>query len=145
MLTNPAREETTRHTLTVEEKEELAARLAVTTATWLGWAVHTNDADLVRELLEPLTHQELLALAVTMGSQIPQPRTRPDDGIVDEVAVVRAAEGHLQPLTRAERAAAIRLMTKRGVPSKHIEQRLHVSFKTIQSVLARTDDEAMAA
>lgn len=128
--------------LTVEQRDELAEQLAVSTAPWLAWAVHTRDAGLVAELLDSLTHQDLLALAVTMASQIPQPRTRPDDGVVDEVAVMRAAEGHVGPLTRAERAAAIRLMTKRKVPEKEIERRLHVSYKSIQRALEQDDDEA---
>jgi hypothetical protein len=128
--------------MTVEELDHLAEHLAVSTAPWLTWAVHTRDPGLVAELLDSLTHQDLLALAVTLASQVPQPRTRPDDGVVDEVAVMRAAEGHVGPLTRAERAAAIRLMVKRGVPEKRIERGLHVSFRTIQRVLAQSEQVA---
>lgn len=56
---------------------DLAEVMAAIDAPWLAWAVHTADAPLVAELLEPLTRQELYALAVALASQVPRPRTPP--------------------------------------------------------------------
>jgi len=65
-----------------------------------------------------------------------QPRTRPDDGIVDEVAVRRAIEGEqVGPLTREERAQAVRLMYRRGTSWEDISERLGVSHYTIGRLL----------
>lgn len=122
--------------------DQLAERHAVITAPWLVWGVYTGDADLIAEELEPLTRQDLLALAVVLASQVPQPRTRPDDGVVDEVAVERAAAGKVGPLTRAERAAAIRLMAARRVPIRQIQEALHVNHRTVDRVLGRREEGA---
>jgi hypothetical protein len=117
--------------------EQLAERMAAIDAPWLAWAVHTRNPAVVSGILCPLTVQELYALAVALASQIPQPRTRPDDGVVDEVVVERAAdlahplEG---PLTRAERAEAIRLMVSRRVPFKRIVQRFQVNHRVIAAL-----------
>lgn len=120
--------------------DELAQRMAGIDAPWLAWAVHARDAALVAELLEPLTRQELYALAVALASQVPRPLTRPDDGEVDEVAVDRAADlanPRPGPLTRAERHAAIRLMVVRGVPWKQIVQRFGVNHAVIARLVER--------
>jgi len=119
------------------DREQLAERMAAIDAPWLAWAVHTRDAGLVSELLEPLSRQELYALAVALASQVPRPRTRPDDGEVDEVAVERAADlsnPSPGPLTRAERAEAIRLMVSRRVPYLQIVRRFQVNHRVIAAL-----------
>lgn len=131
--------------LSVEERDHLAELLAVSAVPWLAWAVHQRDAALVAELLEPMDRQQLLALIVVLGSRVPYPRTRPDDGIVDEVAVRRAADGEVGPLTRAERVEAIRLMRRRGFSFPAIEERLHVSTATVQRALGQADDTQAVA
>lgn len=128
------------------DPDALAELHATTTAPWLAWAVHTRDAALVAELLEPLDRQGLYALAVALASQVPRPRTRPDDGVVDEVAVERAADlfERVGPLTRAERAAAVRLMSARGIPNKHIMSRLGVSGSTLVRIRGSQEREGAA-
>ncbi|MBA9003686.1 hypothetical protein [Thermomonospora cellulosilytica] len=118
-----------------DAREELAEFHAGYTAPWLAWAVYQRDPALVAELLEPLDVQSLRALAVVLASQIPRPRTRPDDGVVDEIAVRRAADGDVGPLTRAERAAAVRLMHRRGASWTEIETTLRVSGATISRLV----------
>lgn len=125
-----------------EELDHLAEVLASNTAPWLAWAVHHRDKRLIDELVEPFDFQQLRALVVVLASQVPQPRTRPNDGIVDEVAVRRAADGDVGPLTREERAEAIRLMHRRGEPIREILRRLHVTTMTVDRVMGKTGDDA---
>jgi DNA-binding NarL/FixJ family response regulator len=120
---------------TVAERETLAQTYAVSTAPWLAFAVHQRDADQIAELLQPLGVQELRALAVVLASQLPRPRTRPDDGVIDEVAVQRAAAGEEMSLSKPEKAAAAQLMASRGLNQSEIARRLHTSHTTIHHLL----------
>jgi len=116
--------------------DDLAAWHASYTAPYLAWAVAHHDRELIAELLEPLDIINLRALAVVLAAQVPRPNTRPDDGVIDEVAVRRAAAGeHRGPLTRAERIAAVRLMHQQGARRDLISRRLGVSWATIGRIL----------
>lgn len=120
---------------TVAELESLAQSYAVTLAPHLAFAVHQGDATQVAELLQPLDVVQLRTLAVVLAEQIPRPRSRPEDGVVDEIAVARAAEGEQVPLTRAERVAALQLMRLRGHTRAEISRRLRMSGATVKKLL----------
>lgn len=127
------------------DRDELAEFHATCTAPWLAWAVQVEASPgMVAELLEPLDRQSLYALAVALASQVPRPRSRPDDGVVDEVAVERAAAGHVGPLTPAEREAAVRLMFVRRVPMAEIQRRLRLSGKTVGRLLGPAQERQSA-
>ena len=122
--------------MNLADLDDLADWHASYTAPYLAWAVACHDRELIAELLEPLDIINLRALAVVLAAQVPRPRTRPDDGVVDEVAVRRAAAGeHRGPLTRAERIAAVRLMHQQGARRDLISRRLGVSWATISRIL----------
>lgn len=126
--------------------DDLAAWHASYTAPYLAWAVACHDRELIAELLEPLDIISLRALAVVLASLVPRPGTRPDDGVVDEVAVRRAAAGeHRGPLTRAERIAAVRLMHQQGVRRDLISRRLGVSWATIGRILGSGEPRRRSA
>lgn len=128
-MTNPATN------MTTEQLEQLAQSLAVTVAPNLALAVHCGNASEIARLLTPLSRQELLALAVVLASQVPQPRTRPDDGVVDDVAVRRAINGEQIPLTRTERAHAVQLMADAGAAPGTIARQLHMSKHRVEQIL----------
>lgn len=123
--------------MTAEEREELAQCLAGSVAPHLATAVHDGDAAKVAELLRPLDRQQLLALAVVLASRVPQPRTRPDDGHVDEIAVRRAINGEAIALTRAEREEAVRVMAASGAAVNTIGRRLHMSGERVERILGQ--------
>lgn len=127
--------------LSVEGREVLAQRMARTTAPYLAFAVQQHDPALVETLLAPLTVQDLYALVVVLAEQAPTPRSRPEDGLFDEVAVKRAAAGDVVPLTLAERAAVIRRMDRRGVALRQIADHLHLSVQTVKTALAAPASE----
>lgn len=117
--------------------EELAEAVASNIAPPLAFAVHQGDAAAIGEILTGLGVQELYALAVVLAAQVPQPRTRPNDGVLDEVAVHRAATEEPGPLTREERAEAVRLMAKRGATVSTIAVHLHMNAVSVQKILDR--------
>ena len=117
------------------EREHLAEVLASTTMPWLTYAVHTRDARMVRDLLTGLHHQELLGLAVVLASRCAKPLMRPDDGVIDEVAVARACAGEPMPLSAPERVAAAHKLAARGVSYASIGKLLHVSDVTARHLL----------
>jgi len=121
--------------VTTEQLEQLAQSLAVTVAPSLALAVHCGNAREIARLLTPLSRQELLALAVVLASQVPQPRTRPDDGVIDEVAIRRAINGEQVPLTPAERARAVRIMAAAGAAPGTIARHLHMSKNRVEQIL----------
>ena len=121
--------------VSVEAREVLAQRMARTTAPHLAVAVRQGDAALIEELLTPLTMQDLYTLAVVLAEQAPTPRRRPEDGEFDEIAVQRAAGGDVVPLTQAERAAAIRLMGRRGIGRDRIAKQFRMGEQTVRKIL----------
>lgn len=56
---------------------------------------------------------------------------RPEDGILDEIAVERAMHGDPVQLTKAERAEAIRRLAARGTADPDIASRLHCDPATV--------------
>lgn len=121
--------------LTVEQRDELAERLASTVMPWLTYAVHTRDAATVEAFLTGLDRQELVALAVVLAARCPQPLVRPDDGIVDEIAIARACAGEPVPLTRVERLEAVRILHGRGYSNSEIGRRLHLAGSTTKHLV----------
>lgn len=123
--------------LTVEEREELGETLASIVVPWLTYGVHHGDEQLVAEQLLPLDRQELMALAVVLASRCRYPLMRPDDGIVDDVAVERASTGEPMPLTSAERFAAARLLASRGIGPVEAGRRLGVDRTSVRDLYKR--------
>jgi DNA-binding NarL/FixJ family response regulator len=58
--------------------------------------------------------------------------TRRDDGIVDEIAVERAAAGEPLNLTKAERFAAFEVLFIRGHSASEIAKRMHCCVRTVE-------------
>ena len=115
--------------------EHLAQVLACTTVPWLTYGVHTRDTAMVRDLLIGLDRQELLGLAVVLASRCARPLMRPDDGVVDAIAVARACAGEPVPLSAPERVAAAHKLAGRGVGKTSIGKLLHVSDATVKRLL----------
>jgi hypothetical protein len=130
--------------LTAEQREELAETLASNTVPWLTYAVHMGDADTIANLLIGLDPQELMALAVVLASRCPRPLMRPDDGVVDEIAVARACAGERVPLSGPERVAAARALIAQGIGATKAAERLHVSGTTATRLYARITAEREA-
>jgi hypothetical protein len=128
--------------MTLEERERLAQTLDEGTADHLVFAVHQQDPEMVADLIGGLTEQERTALLVVLAARCPTPRTRPDDGLIDDIAVERAAAGELLPLTPAERAAVIRRMAARHQSVRAIARHLHMASSTVHRHL--TDKETAA-
>lgn len=127
--------------LTAEEREELAETLASNTVPWLTYAVHMGDADTVANLLVGLDPQELMALAVVLASRCPRPLMRPDDGVVDEIAVARACAGEHVPLTSEERIEAARVLAVQDIGPTEVARRLNVATTTAERLLKRVATE----
>lgn len=121
--------------LTVGERDDLAELMASSVAPHLTHAVHRQDATEVAELLVPLEWQELMALAVVLAKRCPQPLVRPDDGIIDMIAVERACRGEPITLTIPERLAAGRILARRGVGPTEASQLLHVAKTVAERLL----------
>lgn len=119
----------------VAEREIAAQQVARTTAQHLAFAVRQNDRNLIEQLLLPLSRQDLWTLAVVQADQAPAPRSRPEDGLIDDIAGQRAAAGERLPLTKAERDRAIRRMDRRGVALRVIAEQFGVSVKTAKRAL----------
>lgn len=118
-----------------EPHERLAQVLACSTVPRLTYAVHTRNARTIHALLTDLTTQELYGLAVVLASRIGSPLQRPDDGVIDHIAIERACAGHPEPLTTTERHTAAHKLTSRGVAPTAIASLLHVSETTIKRLL----------
>lgn len=121
--------------LAVADRETLAQQIAHTTAQHLAFAVRQRDRDLIEQLLLPLSRQELWTLAVVQADQAAPPLSRPEDGLIDDIAVERAAKGERLPLTKFERDQAIRKMARRGAARHVIAEHFRVSTKTVQRAL----------
>ena len=117
-------------------REHLAQVLASTTVPWLTYAVHTRDAAMVRDLLTGLDRQELYGLAVVLAARVAKPLMRPDDGVIDEIAIARACAGEPVPLSGPERVAAAHTLVGKGVPVTSIGRLLRVSDMTVGRLLA---------
>lgn len=129
---------------TVAELEHLAQTYGSTIAPWLAFGVQHAYKGMVADLIGGLGVQELRALCVVLAEAYPQPHARPDDGIVDQVAVERAAAGEqVPPLSESERLAVMRLMSSRGVAARVIAQRLHVAVETVQGVVGSRELRAV--
>lgn len=61
--------------------------------------------------------------------------TRPDDGVVDRVAIYRALKGEPEPLTRRERVVAVRWATWRGWTRTMIARNLHMNNQRVNEIL----------
>ena len=118
-------------------REHLAQVLSSTVVPWLTYAVHRGDAAMVRDVLTGLDRQELYGLAVVLASRCRYPLVRPDDGVVDEIAVERACEGEPMPLTSAERLAAARLLLAQGIGPKEGGKRLGLDHTTVWELYER--------
>ena len=125
-------------------REHLAQVLASTTVPWLTYAVHTRDARMVRDLLTGLDRQGLYGLAVVLASRCAKPLMRPDDGVIDEVAVARACAGEPVPLSGPERVAAAHKLADRGVSVTSIGRLLRVSDTTARRLLDLTAEQDVA-
>lgn len=130
---------------TIEELDQLAEVLASTTAPRLAIAVHTRNAHQTRELLTTLNQQELIALAVVLAQRWPNPYSRPDDGVIDEIAVRRVADGELLPLTHDERVAVTRILTARGHGTSEVSRRLKVNGVTAKNLITEAQNQQEAA
>lgn len=127
--------------LTTPERDELAELMASAVAPHLAHAVHLEDAERIEELLLPLDWQELVALAVVLAARNPLPTVRPDDGVVDDVAVKRACKGEPIPLTTAERLAAGRILAAEGVGPTEAARLLHIAKTTAERLLNKARAE----
>lgn len=70
------------------------------------------------------------------GAAPPRAFTRPDDGVVDEVAIERACDGHPIQLTPTERTTAVRHLASRGIEVSQIAKRLHMHPSRVGEVLS---------
>lgn len=127
--------------MSIDDGEHLAEIIASTIAPWVTYAVHTRDQKMVADLLTSLTIRELWALVVVLADRCPRPLMRPDDGVIDEIAVARAAAGEPVPLTGAERVEAARLLIEHGHGPAKIAQRLHVAGTTARRLYQQATAE----
>lgn len=131
--------------LTVDERENLADLMASAVAPHLTHAVHLEDAERIADLLIPLDWQELVALAVVLAKQNPRPLMRPNDGVVDDIAVERACNGEPIPLNGPERIAAGRILAAQGIGPTEAAQLLHVAKTTAERLLNNAKAERQDA
>ena len=115
--------------------EHLAQVLASTTVPWLTYAVHIRNKQMIHDLLTSLDLQELYGLAVALAARIAKPLMRPDDGVIDEIAIARACAGEPVPLSAPERYAAAHLLAAHGATNSTIGDRLHISDATVKRLL----------
>lgn len=125
--------------MTPIDRDHLAEVMATTVAPRLALAVHVRDRQQVADLLTDLTRTELYALAIVLADRVGNPRVRPDDGVVDEVAIRRAMAGEDIPLTPTERAHAVRQMAAAGQNPSTIATRLHMSGRRVKEILSETE------
>jgi hypothetical protein len=127
--------------MSVAEREHLAQQYAGKLAPWLRFAVAQHDAGMVADLIADLDKQQLLALAVVLAADGPEPVSRPDDGLIDEVAVARAVSGERVALSPPEQVRAARVMQRRGVTWDEMQRVLRVSRCTLSRLL-RSPEQA---
>jgi hypothetical protein len=118
--------------------------MASNVAPNLTYAVHLEDDQTIAELLLPLEWQEMAALAVVLAKRCARPLMRPDDGIVDEVAVARACQGEPIALTGPERLEAGRLLAAQGIGPTKAAELLNVA-KTVAERLLNNAKQGAAA
>lgn len=124
--------------LTEEDRDLLAGQLASYTAPMLTYAVAAGDGRMVSQILRGLDGQGLAALCIVLASEHPAPLTRPDDGIVDGVAVERFVSGQIVPLSKPEKTLAAHRLAALGVNPLQTARRLMVSDDTARRMLLRT-------
>ncbi|MFC6883471.1 hypothetical protein [Actinomadura yumaensis] len=129
--------------ITVKERERIARRLNARTADPLIFAVQHRAADTVSKLITDLTEQEKNALLVVLADRCPLPRERPDDGLIDEVAVQRFLDGDPVPLSGPELGAAIRALKQQGHSAYAITHDFNVPWRTVATHF--TDQKETAA
>jgi DNA-binding NarL/FixJ family response regulator len=61
-------------------------------------------------------------------------RIRPDDGVIDEIAIARACRGEFLPLTHAELRLAVLDLANRGATITRIARTLHISGTTARHI-----------
>jgi hypothetical protein len=132
-------------TLTIAQRDELAELMASSVAPHLTHAVHREDDHAIADLLMPLDWQELVALAVVLAKRCPQPLMRPDDGIIDEIAVARACTGEPIVLTGPERLAAGRILAAQDIGPTEAAQRLHIAKTVAERLLNLAKSEGREA
>jgi hypothetical protein len=123
--------------MTVEQRDELAETLAVIDVPWITWAVHNRDSEVIADRLVPMTRQELMAMVIVLASRCRYPMVRPDDGIVDDIAIERACKGEPMPLTSAERLEAARLLLAQGIGPTEGAERLGLDHTTVWEMYER--------
>lgn len=114
-------------------------------ADGLVYYVHHRHEPGCHALLEALDTQQLHALAVALADKVPPPSARPDDGIVDEVAVDRFIDGERVSLTSTERDAVVPAMLNRGHTLTQAAAALRVSYSTARQIRDRLQREEVAA
>lgn len=124
---------------TDDGRELLAQLLASNTVPWLTYAVHVRNEQMVADILTGLDRQELLGLAVVLASRCAKPLMRPDDGVVDEIAVARACAGEPVPLSARERVTAAHKLAERGESQSGIAKLLRVSDATAKRLLEQDE------
>jgi hypothetical protein len=130
--------------LTIAQRDDLADLMASSVAPHLTHAVHREDEHAVADLLIPLDWQELVALTVVLAKRCPRPLVRPDDGVVDEIAVTRACAGEPIPLTGPERLAAGRILADQNIGPTEAAERLHIAKTVAERLLNLAKNEAAA-
>lgn len=89
--------------------------------------VHRRDAEAVHQSLIGLDVMELRALVIVLASLRKPSRLRREDGIVDAIAVDRAAAGEAVILTKTERLLAAAQLVQQKLGVNEISERLGVS------------------
>lgn len=121
--------------MTVTELDDLVQTYMTGLVPHVRWAVQRRDKAVLAELLEPLDVIQLRTLIVVLAKQTPTMRSRPDDGVVDDVAIARAIAGARVELTRPEQLAAVRVLKGRGHTPAEIANRLHTNVSTVRKLL----------
>jgi hypothetical protein len=128
--------------MSVAEREHLAQQYASRLAPWLRFAVHQGDADLIEDLIGGLDRQQLLALAVVLAAD-GEAASRPDDGLVDEVAIQRVTGGEFVPLSPREQVVAAKLLKRRGRTWDEMTALLRVSRDRLARLLAMPEQPSL--
>jgi hypothetical protein len=123
--------------LSVDERDALAELVADRDAPYVAAAVHARDVEAFADRVWGLPRHELIVLVAVLAERWPAARSRPDDGVVDEVAVTRAIGGEPVPMSRSEREFAVKLMADRGANVTTISERLHLSGQAVNRILGR--------
>lgn len=129
--------------MTLAQKEHLACQYAIKLGPWLRFAVEQQDPELVAGLIGDLDRQRLMVLAVVLAADGPAPSSRPDDGLVDEVAVSRVLDGQPVPLSPLEQSVAAKEMRRRGWQRRDILAALRVSRKRMETLLSMPEQPSL--